>query len=129
MPKSGTLLQWFVSIDKSSEGEPIQAALSAMSAWRHVKEVVVVDDDIDIDDEREVLWALATRMQPDEDIFDVPKSTRTSLDPSATDEGLTSKIAFDATKPIDTDEYQACTVPEEYKRRVRDILAAETDLE
>jgi len=80
MPKSGTLLQWFVSIDKSSEGEPIQAALSAMSAWRHVKEVVVVDDDIDIDDEREVLWALATRMQPDENArLARPNSARAGL--------------------------------------------------
>jgi UbiD family decarboxylase len=127
MPVAGTILQAFVSIDKTSEGEPVQAALSAMSAWRHVKEVVVVDDDINIDDEREVLWALATRMQPDEDIFTVPKSTRTSLDPSATSEGLTAKIAIDATMPLDSEEYLKCTAPEDAKQEVKDILTGYGD--
>lgn len=129
LPEAGTLLQCFVAIDKTSDGEPVQAALSAMSGWRHIKEVVVVDDDINVDDEREVLWAMATRMQPDEDIFTVPKSTRTSLDPSATSDGLTAKIAIDATKPVDSDEYIDCTIPDDYKQRAHELLERNLDLE
>jgi len=61
--------------------------------------VVVVDDDIDIFDEEQVLWAIVTRMQADRDVFTVPDAMGTLLDPSASD-AMTAKMGIDATKPL-----------------------------
>ncbi|MEE3400931.1 MAG: UbiD family decarboxylase, partial [Methanomethylophilus sp.] len=75
------------------------------------KNVIVVDDDIDIFDDREVEWAVATRMQPDK-IVKIPGAAGSSLDPSA---GKTTwKVGFDATLPMDADRapFVKATVPE-----------------
>ena len=70
-----------------------------MGADHYVKLVVVVDDDVDIFDEEQVLWAIATRMQADRDVFIVDSAMGTLLDPSATD-AITAKMGIDATKPL-----------------------------
>ncbi|MGB7950750.1 MAG: UbiD family decarboxylase, partial [Candidatus Binatia bacterium] len=62
--------------------------------WKHV---MVVDEDINIEDPNEVLWALTTRFQPATDMFVIPRSITSSLEPSATVEGLTSKLMLDLT--------------------------------
>jgi UbiD family decarboxylase len=62
--------------------------------WKHV---IVVDEDINIEDPNEVLWALTTRFQPATDMFVIPRSITSSLEPSATVEGLTSKLMLDLT--------------------------------
>jgi len=61
-----------------------------------------VDADIDISNEEEVLWAVATRMQAHKDVFMVPRSLTNVLDPSS-DHGLSSKVVVDATMPLDWD--------------------------
>ena len=62
--------------------------------WKHV---IVVDEDINIEDPNEVLWALTTRFQPATDMFVIPRSITSSLEPSATVDGLTSKLMLDLT--------------------------------
>ena len=62
--------------------------------WKHV---IVVDEDINIEDPNEVLWALTTRFQPATDMFIIPRSITSSLEPSATVDGLTSKLMLDLT--------------------------------
>jgi UbiD family decarboxylase len=62
--------------------------------WKHV---IVVDEDINIEDPNEVLWALTTRFQPATDMFVIPRSITSSLEPSSTVEGLTSKLMLDLT--------------------------------
>ena len=68
-----------------------------------MKHVVVVDEDIDIYDDRDVEWAIATRFQADRDLVIVPNARGSSLDPSAT-KSLTAKWGIDATKPLDRKE-------------------------
>jgi len=63
-----------------------------------MKRVVVVDTDIDIYDDRDVEWALATRFQADRGMLKVKGARGSSLDPSA--EGTTTKLGLDATKPL-----------------------------
>jgi 3-polyprenyl-4-hydroxybenzoate decarboxylase len=56
-----------------------------------------VDDDIDVFDESDVLWAMATRVQADRDLVVISGSLGAILDPSASPEGLTAKLGIDAT--------------------------------
>jgi UbiD family decarboxylase len=63
--------------------------------WKHV---IVVDEDINIEDPNEVLWALTTRFQPATDMFVIPRGITSTLEPSATAEGVTSKLMLDLTK-------------------------------
>jgi len=57
----------------------------------------VVDEDINMEDPNEVLWALTTRFQPATDMFVIPRSITSSLEPSAAADGLTSKLMLDLT--------------------------------
>ena len=62
--------------------------------WKHV---IVVDEDINLEDPNEVLWALTTRFQPATDMYIIPRGITSSLEPSATVDGLTSKAMLDLT--------------------------------
>ena len=57
----------------------------------------MVDEDINMEDPNEVLWALTTRFQPATDMYVIPRGITSSLEPSATAEGLTSKLMLDLT--------------------------------
>jgi 4-hydroxy-3-polyprenylbenzoate decarboxylase len=63
--------------------------------WKHV---FVVDEDINIEDPSEVLWALTTRFQPATDMYVIPRGITSTLEPSATAKGVTSKLMLDLTK-------------------------------
>ena len=71
-----------------------------------VKHVIVVDDDIDIYDDQEVLWAVATRVQADADCSIVTNSFGAHLDPTAYGETrsergpMTTKVIIDTTRPL-----------------------------
>jgi 2,5-furandicarboxylate decarboxylase 1 len=89
----------YISIDKKVDGETKQAALIALGTCDFVKNVIVVDADVDVFTEQEVLWAVATRVQADRDV-DILKDVKgNTLDPSQTDDILTAKMIVDATKP------------------------------
>jgi UbiD family decarboxylase len=62
--------------------------------WKHV---FVLDEDIVLEDPNEVLWALTTRFQPATDMFIIPRGITSSLEPSATADGLTSKLMLNLT--------------------------------
>ncbi len=92
-----------VSITKQHEGDGKNAILAAFAGHPSLKHVVVVDEDIDIYDDRDVEWAIATRFQADRDLVIVPNARGSSLDPSA-EKSLTAKWGIDATKPLDRKE-------------------------
>jgi 2,5-furandicarboxylate decarboxylase 1 len=73
-----------------------------MGLDNYVKFAVAVDDDVDVFNEQEVLWAIATRFQADTDMFVVPKVFCNRLDPSSV-EGMSAKLALDATAPLQWD--------------------------
>ena len=66
----------------SDEGRQRQAALLAFSAFPELKQVILVDEDVDIFDTNDVLWAMTTRMQADVDIVTIPGVRCHPLDPS-----------------------------------------------
>ena len=86
-----------VAIKPQEEGDGIKAIHAALEGHRSMKQVTVVDDDIDCSDPVRVEWALMTRWQPDKDTVILSGQKGSSLDPSRNSDGLTSKIGIDAT--------------------------------
>lgn len=101
LPVSGVgRFHCYVSIDKKVDGESKQAALIALGAVDFVKHVFVVDADVNIYREGEVLWAVATRVQADQDIDIIKNVKGNTLDPSQTDDIMGAKMIVDATRPV-----------------------------
>jgi 2,5-furandicarboxylate decarboxylase 1 len=102
VPLSGTSsFTAYVSIAQSRPGEAKHVIPIVLGVDHYLKLVIVVDDDIDVFDEAEVLWAIATRMQADRDLVVISGSLGAMLDPSADDRGITAKLGIDATRPFD----------------------------
>jgi 2,5-furandicarboxylate decarboxylase 1 len=91
-----------VKIDKKSQGEPKNIIMGAFGGHYDIKEVIVVDMDVNIDDETEIEWAVATRFQADRDLVIVSGAQGSKLDPSSNN-GISAKMGIDATKPLSTD--------------------------
>ena len=109
VPVSGSGNLVYVQIKKDFEGLGINTALAALGAYRF-KCAVVVDEDIDIYDDRKVLWAMMTRTQADRSFFAVPGSYISRVDPTGYapwqsggtgDRLLSTRLGVDATKPLD----------------------------
>ncbi|MFW5898757.1 MAG: UbiD family decarboxylase [Candidatus Saliniplasma sp.] len=101
-------LHGVISVNKDSDGEVKEAIKKAFEAHTSMKKVIIVDDDIDIFDDRQVEWAVATRFQPHKDLVILEDQKGSSLDPSAPE--LTSKWGLDATKPWDGKEFTKAKV-------------------
>jgi 2,5-furandicarboxylate decarboxylase 1 len=91
-----------VKIDKKSNGEPKNIIMGAFGGHYDVKQVVVVDLDVNIDDPHEIEWAIATRFQADRDLVVVSGAQGSKLDPSS-DRGISAKMGIDATKPVEAE--------------------------
>jgi 2,5-furandicarboxylate decarboxylase 1 len=91
-----------VKIDKKSNGEPKNIIMGAFGGHYDLKQVVVVDRDVDIDDPHEIEWAIATRFQADRDLVVVSGAQGSKLDPSS-DGGISAKMGIDATKPVEAE--------------------------
>ncbi len=87
----------YVAIEQRVPGQAKNAILAALGADLYVKRVVVVDHDVDVFDDRQVNWAIATRCQPDRDITIVTHARGSDLDPSTKEDGYTAKWGVDAT--------------------------------
>lgn len=94
-------LHAIISVEKHVDGDGKNALLAAFAAHPSLKHAVVVDSDINVFDVSDVEWALATRFQGSEDLIKVQNVRGSTLDPSADqDKVLTSKVGFDATRPL-----------------------------
>jgi UbiD family decarboxylase len=87
----------YVSLEQRLPGQAKNAILAVLGADLYMKRVVVVDHDVDVFDDRQVNWALATRCQPDRDITIITHARGSDLDPSAKEDGYTAKWGVDAT--------------------------------
>ncbi len=124
VPLSGCgLLHAYISMKKTAEGQGKQAILTALGLDHCLKLVVVVDEDVDVFNETEVLWALSTRFQADQDLVAVPGAMGVILDPSASDSGLSTRIGMDATKPIQEKAIRL-KVPERARESVLKFIAS-----
>jgi len=82
---------------------PGHARRIMMGLWGHLRQfmytkfIVVVDDDVDVRDWREVTWAMATRMDPARDTVIIEHTPIDYLDFASPVAGLGSKMGLDAT--------------------------------
>ena len=94
-------------------GEAKNLLLSALSSeYHHPKVAIAVDPDVDIFNHSELLWALATRVDPQKDIVVIPGTHNHAMDASLPELGapgtplwqrLGSKVLIDATIPPPAD--------------------------
>ncbi|HEY3423262.1 MAG TPA: UbiD family decarboxylase, partial [Negativicutes bacterium] len=107
----------------NDEGRQRQAALLAFAAFSELKHVILVDEDVDLFDSNDVLWALNTRYQGDVSTIFIPGVRCHPLDPSQSpdfstsirDDGISCKTIFD------------CTVPYQLKERFQRAKFKELD--
>jgi 4-hydroxy-3-polyprenylbenzoate decarboxylase len=123
--EDGVSMIAIAQIEKKFEGAAnwVASAILGCEAARMIKYLIIVDEDINPFNMKEVLWAVATRTQPDRDIFILPNTPGTSLDPSIHGDfnrkfGLISKMVIDATKKPKEEFPEVPDVPQEIKRLV-----------
>ena len=89
-----------VSIKKAYPGHAKRVMMGVWSFLRqfmYTKWVIVVDDDINARDWKDVMWAISTRMDPARDITLIEHTPIDYLDFASPESGLGSKIGLDAT--------------------------------
>ena len=99
VPFSGRRFHAYLQFRDPARGE-VRDALTAAIAYRRLRTVVALDEDIDIFDDRSVLWAMATRVQWHRDAVMVDGLSHGNLDPSLPVGATTvTKVGIDATLP------------------------------
>ncbi|ROR34383.1 4-hydroxy-3-polyprenylbenzoate decarboxylase [Inmirania thermothiophila] len=129
-----------VSIRKEYPGHAKRVMMGVWSFLRqfmYTKFVIVTDDDVDVRDWRDVIWAMTTRMDPARDTVVVGNTPIDYLDFASPVSGLGSKMGFDATTKWPGETTRAWGRPirmdEAVRRRVDElwdalgILAADAD--
>lgn len=104
----------FIKIRKTHEGQPKNVICAAFGAHYDIKQVIVVDEDVEVHEPRQVEWAVATRFQADRDLVVIQGAQGSVLDPSTTRglhfsegevppahlQGMSAKMGLDATRPV-----------------------------
>lgn len=116
-PARGGKLMTIMQIRKENEadeGIQRQAAILSLSAFKELKTVILVDEDVDIFDMNDVMWTFNTRFQGDKDIIAIPGMRNHPLDPSELPQYnpgvirfrvMSAKTIFDGTVPFDMKEH------------------------
>ncbi|GAB2994011.1 UbiD family decarboxylase [Amycolatopsis acidiphila] len=104
-----TRMHCYLSIRKELDSDPTRAAFAAFNTEpENLRAVVVVDDDIDVYDEREVSWAIGTRFDAAQDLQIIPRwngpggllPTNWTYDAEGgRSPRMSSAVIIDATKP------------------------------
>jgi 2,5-furandicarboxylate decarboxylase 1 len=119
----------YISMEKIMDTEPREAIMAAFTADPFIKYCVAVDTDVNIFDDAKVLYAISTRLQPDNDVFVIRGCRGSILDPTGTEgytrEGLVryvvTKVGIDATKPL-SGYPESVSVPGGEKIKLKDHL-------
>ena len=91
----------FVAVQKQDDAQPHRIIETLLASDIYVKQVVVVDADVDVSDLRQVATAIALHVRPDRDVYIHRPTLGTELDPSCeSKDGMTAKLGIDATMPI-----------------------------
>jgi 2,5-furandicarboxylate decarboxylase 1 len=119
MPVSGNCrFHAYIAIAKRTPGQAKNAICAAFASDMLLKHVVIVDEDIDVFDEEQVLWAVSNRFQADRGLVVIPNAQGSELDPSAGPGGVNAKMGLDATKPL-SGFAPELRVPDEVMKKIR----------
>ncbi|MFQ5684013.1 MAG: UbiD family decarboxylase [Candidatus Binatia bacterium] len=120
------VLNAVVSVRNGSDGyaKKMGIAMLATEAGRRIKNLIMVDEDIDPRDSDQVSWALAYRVQPERDVEIIKNVTGVVVDPSMPEEerlsgtNRISKMLIDATRPENGSFAEECLPKRELMERV-----------
>lgn len=107
----GCRLHAVVKINKKNEGDGKSSILTALGISKDLKHVVIVDDDVDIYNYKDVEFAIASRVQASEDVIIIPNALGSPLEASHVNKGLSDKMGIDATKPLDNELFNRAIIP------------------
>ncbi|WP_369217989.1 UbiD family decarboxylase domain-containing protein [Streptomyces flavofungini] len=101
------VLQWFHKRSAADDEVVRKASESVLEEFRMAKMVVSVDEDVDVESDEDLWWAMTTRMQADRDVVVLPDREGFPLDPTQSTgyspalsaDGRTAKVVFDCTVP------------------------------
>ncbi|MFQ5849738.1 MAG: UbiD family decarboxylase [Candidatus Binatia bacterium] len=112
-----------LSLRKGHDAEPRQLLYFLLSGVPYIKHAVIVDDDIDIHNPKDIEWAIATRLQGDGDLVVIPNLRARSIDPSRKEGNLMTKVGLDATVPLhEKEKFRRIGVPHEVRERVAGMI-------
>ena len=114
-----------VQIRKRSPADGRRVIRKAFGTHRSLKQVTVVDDDIDPASAEAVEYAVATRFQADRDLVIVRGARGSSLDPSSNQRSLrTAKMGVDATRPLNKrpEGFELARIPGQDRRDPMDYF-------
>ncbi len=115
MPYSGCgRLACYVSIHKTREGQGKEVAITTLPESWTFEVVIVVDADVDVFNERDVLWAVYTYVDPLRDIDIIHNFTKNVF----TSAFQGQRILIDATKPLDVAFPERFRMPPDVMRRI-----------
>lgn len=118
VPSCGGMFLNVIQLTPHYEGQVIDVLMGALSSsYLHPKVSIAVDDDIDIYNPGDVLWAVATRVNPKDDIIVIPGARNHPIDPSIPEilppggrwQKAGSKVGINACKPTTSFEEQRKT--------------------
>jgi len=129
-----------VQMTARAYGEAKNVLMAALSGeYQHPKVAIAVDADVDIFNPSEILWALSTRVNPQEDVVIIPGTHSHAMDASLPEIGapgtalwqrLGSKMLIDATIPPEADSIKRAMFerirPRNPQLRLEDFAAAES---
>ena len=111
-----------VALHSPRPGEARKAMFAVWAAVNLIKQVIIVDDDIDPWDALEVEWAQATRSKPERDFVIIPGVRADRSEPLERD-GTIGKLGIDATrKEGDRPDWELARPPQSALARAREIL-------
>ena len=113
-----------VSLHQPRPGDARKAAFAVWASVNLIKQIVLVDDDINPWDANEVEWAIATRMKADRDLIVIP-GVRTDRSEPLEAGGTIAKLAIDATRRDgDRSDWKVARPPAAAIDRAREIMSA-----
>lgn len=105
IPPYGNGFLALIQIKRDNPGQPKNLAMAAMTAHINIRNVIVVDEDVDIYDPADVMWALTNRVDWTRDVFMAPEAQGHEMDPVAGARGVGPKLGIDATYKRERREY------------------------
>jgi 2,5-furandicarboxylate decarboxylase 1 len=112
IPPYGNGFLAIIQLKKKNPGEPKNVALAAMMTYVNIKNVIVVDEDVDIYNSSDIMCAVTNRVIPERDIFYIPNAQGHELDPCSDNRGVQTKMGIDATLNEDSKGFERVRYPE-----------------
>lgn len=111
-PATGGMYNVRIALNQRMPGEARNAIAAAFGSTADTKHVFVVDPDIDVFNDEQIEWALATRFQSHRDLVTARNFRAVPLDPSLEGERTGSKAGFDLTRPFGQADGQQWRIPD-----------------